>query len=175
MKKQLLLSSIAILSLATATFAANTENDWTGSSTGNISTTTNWSLGHVPTVSEDATFNGVSSGTGIRHLDNASATFGSLNVTAAGTYTIRNATSATTSTLTLGGAGDTGDSVAGSASTDLLFATSGTLTITGTNGTAILNVVLGQSGTFDAASTINVNAIISDGANSFGITKTGTG
>src|SRR2546423_9551172 len=82
----------AIISTS-AVFAANTENDWTGTATGNISTTTNWSLGHVPAVSEDATFNASSNGTGARHLDNASATFGSLNVTATtGTFTIQNTT-----------------------------------------------------------------------------------
>src|SRR5438874_450912 len=55
--------------------APNTENDWIGSSTGNISTTTNWSLGHVPTSTEDAVFNAASNGTGARHLDNATAAF----------------------------------------------------------------------------------------------------
>src|SRR5947209_9022308 len=49
----------------------NTENDWTGTATGNISTTTNWSLGHVPTSSEDAVFTSSSNGTGIRGLNAA--------------------------------------------------------------------------------------------------------
>ena len=155
--------------------AANTENDWTGVSTGNLSTTTNWSGGHVPTVSEDAVFNSSSNGTGIRHLDNNTMTVGSFDVTAAGTYTIRNATASTTSTVTLGGPGNLGNAVSGAAAGDLLFATTGTFAITGTNGTAILNVVLGQSGNFDAASTINANAVISDGGNNFSITKTGAG
>src|SRR5947209_4174993 len=71
--------------------APNTENDWTGVATGNISTTTNWSLGHVPTSTEDAVFNASSNGTGARHLDNATAAFGSIDVTATtGTFRIRN-------------------------------------------------------------------------------------
>lgn len=155
--------------------AANTANTYSGTTTGSVLTTTNWSLGHVPTVSEDAVFDGVSAGTGIRTFNNGSLTVGSWNVTAStGTFSLRNGTAATTSTLTLGGAGDNGNGVTGTASTDLLFAAGGsTFNITGTNGTAILNVVLAQSGTFDAVGTIGANAVISGVG--FGITKTGAG
>jgi autotransporter-associated beta strand protein len=154
---------------------ANTTNSYTGTTTGSVLTGTNWSLGHVPTVSEDAVFP-VGAATGIRTFNNGSLTVGSWDVLAtSGTFTLRNATAATTSILTLGGAGDLGNGVSGTAA-DLLFATGGsTFTITGTNATALLNVVLGQSGNFDAAGTINVSAVISDGGNNFSITKTGAG
>ncbi|HET9857770.1 MAG TPA: hypothetical protein VFP99_08025, partial [Chthoniobacterales bacterium] len=155
---------------------ANTANVYIGSTTGNLSTTGNWSLGHVPTVSEDAVFDGVSGTTGARHLDSASMTVGSFDVTAAtGTFTVRNTTASTTSTITLGGAGSTGNSVSGT-STDLLFAATGsTFTFTGDNSTALLNLVLGQSGTFNAAGTMNISSVISDGGSGFAINKTGAG
>src|SRR6266849_1133601 len=71
-----------------APFFANTTSNYIGTSTGNLSTTTNWSLGHVPIVSEDAVFTATG---GIRHLDASSLTVGSFNVTAAsGLFRIRN-------------------------------------------------------------------------------------
>ena len=163
--------------ISTTTLAAlGTTNNYTGTTTGSVLTAGNWSLGHVPTVSEDAVFP-VGATTGIRTFSNGSLTVGSWDVLATtGTFTLRNATNNTTSTLTLGGPGELGNGVSGTAA-DLLFAASGsTFTITGTNGTlAILNVVLGQSGNFDAAGTINVSAVISDGGGGFGITKSGAG
>jgi len=115
--------------------AQNTTNNYTGTTTGSLLTDSNWSLGHVPTVSEDAVFP-LGATTGIRTLSNGSLTVGSFNVLAtSGTFTIRNATNNTTSTLTLGGAGNLGNGVSGTAS-DLLFAAGGsTFTLTGTNAT----------------------------------------
>lgn len=164
--------------------AANTENDYSGSGTGNITTTTNWSLGHVPTASEDAVFNSTSAA-GIKNYGGGATvgspvTVGSLDVTAAtGTYSIRNdTTGATNAILKLGGAGDLGNGVSGAAA-DLLFAATGStlqlLGVNGSSGTGVLNVVLGQSGNFNAAGTINVSSIISDGGSNFAITKTGAG
>jgi autotransporter-associated beta strand protein len=157
--------------------AANATNNYTGSSSGSLLTAGNWSLGHVPTVSEDAVFTAT---TGIRTLTAGNLTVGSFNGTAtSGTFSIRNQTStATNSTLTLGGAGNTGNAVSGSAA-DLLYAASGsTFNIIGPNGSTgsgVLNVVLGQSGNFDAAGTMIISAVISDGGSGFGITKTGSG
>lgn len=150
----------------------NTANNYIGSGTGNALTPSNWSAGHVPLVSEDAVFTSTSA-TGIKTFNNGTLTVGSLDVTAnTGTYSLRNNTAATTSTLTLGGAGNNGNSVSGTA-TDLLFAaTGGTLQLL--SGAGTLNVALGQSGTFDAAGTINISAGISGGS-SFAITKTGNG
>ena len=55
--------------------AANAENDYVGSSaTGNVTTGSNWSLTHVPTVTEDAVFN-ASSTAGIKNYG-AGATVG---------------------------------------------------------------------------------------------------
>jgi autotransporter-associated beta strand protein len=157
--------------------AVNTTNNYTGGSGGSLLTASNWSLGHIPTVSEDAVFTAT---TGIRTLTAGSLTVGSFNVTAAsGTFSIRNDTSiATNSTLTLGGAGSTGNGVSGTAS-DLLYNASGsTFNIIGPNGstgTGVLNLVLGQSGNFDAAGTMSVSSVISDGGSGFGITKIGAG
>ena len=62
---------------------------------------------------------------------------------------------------------------------DLLFAASGStfniVGVSGAKGKGVLNLVLGQSGNFDAVGTINVSAGISDGGNGFGITKIGAG
>lgn len=177
MKRLLLLASTILISAATVN-AANTENDYSGASTGNVLTTTNWSLGHVPTVSEDATFPSAAA-TGIRTLSgNNGITVGSIDVLNTNTITIRNGTNGTTSTITLGGAGNLGNGVSGTAA-DLLYAvTSGTLNLnTGAGATALMNVVLGQSGNFDSVGTglINVATAISDGGNNFAINKTGTG
>ena len=116
--------------LAASAAHANTTNNYTGSVTGSVLTGTNWSLLHAPTVSEDAVFTAT---TGIRTQNNGNLTVGSFNVTAStGTFTIRNQTASTTSTLTLGGPGNLGNSVAGTASTDLLSAAAGsTFNITG--------------------------------------------
>jgi autotransporter-associated beta strand protein len=164
---------------------ANTENDYIGSGTGNVTTTTNWSSGHVPTVTEDAVFNS-SSNAGIKNYGGGGTvgspvTVGSLDLTATtGTYSIRNdTTGATNAILNLGGAGNLGNGVTGTVASDLLFAASGsTLQLLGTNGgggSGVLNVVLGQSGSFDAVGTIVVSSIISDGGNNFAVTKTGAG
>jgi fibronectin-binding autotransporter adhesin len=163
--------------------ALNAENDYTGVATGSLLTTTNWSLGHVPTVSEDAVFNS-SSLAGIKSLGTGATvgnlTVGSFDVTATtGTYSIRNNTSTATDTiLTLGGAGDLGNAVAPSTS-DLLFVASGAtfqlLGVNGSTGSGVLRVALGQSGNFDAAGTLTIGSVISDGGNNFAITKTGAG
>ena len=162
--------------------AQNTANNYTGTATGNVTTTTNWSLGHVPTVSEDAVFASTSTA-GIKNFGTgatvgAPLTVGSISVTATtGTYSIRNATTgATNATITLGGAGDLGNGVSGTTADILFAATGSTLQLLGPNGSTgsgVLNVVLGQSGNFDAAGTINVSSVIS--GSGFGITKTGVG
>jgi autotransporter-associated beta strand protein len=173
-------SMIILIILAIGVFvveAANTTNNYIGSATGSLLTGTNWSLGHVPTVSEDAVFTGAA---GIRTLTAGSLTVGSFNVTAAtGTFSIRNNTStATNSTLTLGGPGDLGNGVSGTAA-DLLYAASGsTFNIIGPNGSTgsgVLNVVLGQSGNFDSVGTMTISSAISDSGSGFAITKTASG
>jgi fibronectin-binding autotransporter adhesin len=157
--------------------ALNAPNDYTGASNGDLLTPANWSLGHVPAVNEDAVF---TADPGIRHLDAGTLTVGSFNVTASsGTFSIRNETTTSTkSTLTLGGAGNLGNGVSGNAA-DLLYAATGsTFEIIGPNGSTgsgVLELVLGQSGNFRAAGTINISAVISDGGNGFGLTKTGSG
>ena len=161
-------------------FVANTENDLTAASgTASLLTGSNWSLNHVPTVSEDATYTGTT--TGIRAMSAGNLTVGSFNVTgSSGTFSIRNNTStATDSTLTVGGSGDLGNGVSGTSSTDLLFVANGaTFALRGDNGgggTGVLKVVLGQSGNFDAVGSMSSTAVISDGGSAFGITKTGAG
>lgn len=163
--------------IAPNAITANTANNYIGAPAGSLLTTGNWSLGHVPTVSEDAVFTAT---TGIRTLSAGNLTVGSFNVTAtSSTFSIRNETStATNSTLTLGGSGSTGNSVSGNAA-DLLYANIGsTFNIIGPNGgggSGVLNIVLGQSGNFNAAGTITISSVISDGGSGFGITKTGAG
>ncbi|PYS23626.1 MAG: hypothetical protein DMF72_08740 [Acidobacteria bacterium] len=162
-------------------FFANTANNYSGSGTGNITTGSNWSLTHFPTVSEDATFASTSN-SGIKNFGTGATvggpvTVGSCNVTAiTGTYSIRNATtSATNATLNLGGSGDLGNSVSGTAS-DLLYVASGaTFQLLGDNpnGSGVMSVVLGQSGDFDAVGTMNISAVVL--GTGFGITKTGGG
>jgi fibronectin-binding autotransporter adhesin len=165
---------------ATILAPLNSANSFTGGTTGSLLVNGNWSLGHVPIVSEDAVFDSGSGGTGIRKLTAGNLTVGSFNVAVTtGTYSIRNDTStATDSTLTLGGSGSTGNNVSGT-SADLLFANTGsTFNIIGPNGSTgsgVLNVVLGQGGNFNAAGTITVSSVISDGGSGFGITKTGAG
>ena len=91
------------------------------------------------------------------------------------TITVAN-TGAAADTLTLGGAGDPGSSVPGSAAGDLFFVGTGAnLTLTGGTGATALGLVLGQSGNFDVVGTAAISSIISDGGMGFGITKTGGG
>ena len=169
----------AVASFVDVAHAQNTANTWTGSATGALATTPgNWSLGSVPTVANDAIFSSAV-GTGFRTLTSGSLTVGSFNVTAnSNTYSIRTTTTtATNSTITLGGAGNLGNNISGTSS-DLLYAASGsTFNIvgptSGSGGTGVLNLVLGQSGTFNIAGTSTISAAIS-GAN-FGFTKTGAG
>ncbi len=174
------LSRFTLIALAVAfapsAWAANTVDTHT-SPAGSLLTSGNWSAG-LPGVANDAVFTAT---TGIRTLTAGNLTVGSFNVTAStGTFSIRNATStATNSNLTLGGAGNLGNGVAGTAAADLLFAATGsTFNITGPNGsggTGTLSLVLGQSGNFNAAGTIAITSVISDGGNGFSITKTGVG
>jgi autotransporter-associated beta strand protein len=179
---QLLRFSSAVwifLAFVAAASAQNTTNNYSGSAVGSLVGPSNWSLGHVPIVSEDAVFPSGAS-TGIRTLTANTLTVGSFDVLAtSGTFSIRNETSTSTnSTLTLGGAGDLGNGVSGN-SADLLYANTGsTFNIIGPNGgsgTGVLNVALGQTGNFDVAGTMTISAAISDGGNNYSITKTGNG
>ena len=178
MKKTILLAAaLAALLLGYDSLQAqNTANNFIGGTTAALTNPASWSLTALPTVTNDAVFAGAT-GTGIRTLTAASLTVGSLNVTTnAGTYGIRNQTTgATDSILTLGGAGNLGNSVSGN-SADLIHVNQGgTLNIWGTNstaGTGILKVVLGQSGNFNVAGKSEISAGISGG---YDITKTGAG
>ncbi len=163
--------ALTLLLLDQSAQGQNTPNTYIGSTTGSVLIDSNWSLGHVPMVSEDAIFN---NGGGTRTLSNGSLTVGSWDILASGTYTIANGTNNTTSTLTLGGPGNLGNRVTGIAADLLSVPAAGALTLTGTNGTnAVLNLVLGQSGNFNAAGPISISSVISDGGNNFGLTLTG--
>ena len=157
--------------------AQNTANTWNGTTTGSLRTASNWSLGAIPTVTNDAVFSSAVAG-GIRTLTAGDLTVGSFNLTAStGTYSIRNNTSGSTnSTLTLGGSGNLGNGVSGT-STDLLYAATGsTFNIRGDNGgggTGTLFLALGQNGTFNIAGTSDISATITGAG--FGFTKTGAG
>lgn len=172
-----LYASVLILCLLSrAAYGANAANNYIGPASGSLNTPSNWSAGHLPTVSEDAVFTAL---TGIRTLTAANLTVGSFDVTAnSGTFSIRNETNGSTnSLLTLGGAGDLGNGVAPN-SADLLYVASGaTFNIRADNptGTGTLNLVLGQSGNFDAVGTLAISSVISDGGSGFGFSKTGAG
>lgn len=156
--------------------AQNTVDYFTGPSGGSLLVPASWSLSALPGVGHDAVFTAT---TGIRTLTSANLTVGSFNVTAAaGTFSIQNQTgTATHSNLTLGGAGNLGNAVSGTAA-DLLYAATGsTFIIRGdnTNGAGVLHLVLGQSGNFNIAGTASITSIISDAGNHYGFTKTGGG
>ena len=182
-----LAASIAAASLPLFSFSAqaatNTEDDFIGSTTGNITTATNYSLGTVPTVTNDFVFPAFTV-TGIR-IYGTGATPAATNVTTGSlddlsqgtTISITNSTSSTsTVSLTLGGAGNAGNGISGT-STDLLYVVSGgTLNLNaGSANSDVFNVVLGQSGSFDVVGAAAISAPISDGSSGYSITKTGTG
>lgn len=152
---------------------ANTANIFIGAPGSSLETPTNWSLGHVPTVFEDAVFStfGGTSGGIVTAL-----TVGSFNATALGSFSIFDP-GVSNSTLVLGGVGNTGNSVSGNPG-DLLYAAVGSsLNIIGHQGigTGFLSVLLGQTGNFDAAGQMDISAAITDGGGGFGINKTGGG
>ena len=174
-----LLAALASISVcAHFANAANTENDLTSSnSTASLLNPSNWSLGHVPLVNEDATYTGTT--TGIRQINIGNLTVGSFNVTGnSGTFSIRDESTASANRkLTLGGSGNLGNGVSGNAA-DLLYVASGAMfNIRGDNpnGFGRLQVVLGQNGNFNATGTLTISSIISDGGSGFGFTKTGGG
>ena len=159
--------------------AANTVNNYIGAAGGDLTVPSNWSLGHVPTVSEDAVFPSTTAtgvfnfGTGL--TPGANLVVGSLDDLSSGsTITIQNQTSDTSAvTITLGGAGDQGNSVSGNAA-DLFYVASGaTFNINGTGtGADTLTLALGQSGNFNIAGTSTITAAISGTGN---LTRTGSG
>ncbi len=131
--------------------------------------------GSGPTVTSDVTFDSGVVYTPAAFTLNSSLTFGSLNDLSTTALTIANG-GAAADTLTLGGAGNGGNSVVGSNAADLLFVGTGaSLTLTGGTGTTAMGIVLGQSGNFDVAGSSTISSIISDGGSGFGITKTAAG
>ena len=169
-------AALAVLVLVVGAQAANTVDNFTGSSTASLLSVGNWSLTALPIVANDAVF---TANSGIHPFTAGNLTVGSFDVTlGSGTFTIRNNTSTSTdSILTLGGSGDLGNGVLGTVAGDLLYvASGGTFTLTGPNGgsgSGVLKVALGQSGNFDAVGTLNITAVIS--GSGFGFTKTGGG
>ena len=167
---------LALLALAPSAFAANTADNYTGSATGSLLTTGNWSLSALPTITSDAVYPS-GAATGIRTLTAGNLTVGSFDVLAtSGTLSIRNETATLTdSILTLGGSGDLGNGASGTAA-DLLYCASGsTFQILGDNpnGAGVLKSALGQNGNFNAVGTMIISSIIT--GSGFGFTKTGAG
>src|ERR1039458_3804591 len=157
-------------------FAANTADNYTGSATGSLLTTGNWSLSALPSITSDAVYPS-GAATGIRTLTAGNLTVGSFDVLAtSGTLSIRNETATLTdSILTLGGSGDLGNGASGTAA-DLLYCASGsTFQILGDNpnGAGVLKLALGQNGNFNAVGTMIISSIIT--GSGFGFTKTGAG
>jgi fibronectin-binding autotransporter adhesin len=156
-------NSVALLSLLSIPLATRPASalvntaDVFGSGT-ELSTPANWSLGTVPAVYNDAEF-GTSSAT-TTTLTGSSVTFGSLDDIHTGVTTTITNPSSTASTITLGGTGDNGDGVAGSASTDLIYVAGAASTVLTINGgsSGALNITMGQAGSIDvgASSTLNL-------------------
>lgn len=166
---------LAVILSSAGAKAANTADNYTGSGTGSLLTTGNWSLSAAPTVANDAVFTGTS---GIRTLNTANLTVGSFNVTASsGTFSIRTEANNTTDrNLILGGPGDLGNSVSGTVAGDLLYVANGAIFVLrgdNPNNTGVLKVQLGQSGNFNVVGTLTIGAAIS--GSSFGFTKSGGG
>lgn len=172
-----LVSVMAALSvpLSQSAWAANTEKDViNGQSDLFLGTTYNPS--GVPAVTSDVTFTNVAYSPAAFTLS-GNITVGSLNDLRNGTSLSISNTSGAAKTITLGGAGDLGDSVSGVAADLLFVASGGNLTLTGGSGTTALGLVLGQSGNFDVQGNgaLTISSIISDGGSGFGMTKTGSG
>ena len=168
--------------------AANTEYDVNQASGTNLTLAGTYTTGgtpgtgaggttpaNPPSVTSDVTFDTGTYTTTAFTIPTA-ITFGSLNDLSTTPISISNTGGTAASTLTLGGSGDLGSSVPGSAAGDLLYVGTGaSLTITGGTGNASLNLALGQSGNFDIAGTgtATITSIIS--GTGFGLTKTGAG
>ncbi len=130
----------------------------------------------TPTAVSDVTFTNAAYSPAAFTLS-SSFTLGSLNDARSGTNLSISNTSGSAQTITLGGAGDLGNSVSG-VSSDLLYVTNGgNLTITGGSGASALGLVLGQTGNFDTQGngSLTISSVISDGGSGYGITKTGSG
>ena len=181
----LALAAAAVLSAGSIARAANTEydvitgqTDLTSASTYTTTGTAGTGVGGTPagappSVTSDVTFDSGVAYSPAAFTVGANLVVGSLNDLSSTALTIAD-TGGAAHTLTLGGAGDLGDSVPGSAAGDLFFVNTGsTLTLTGGTGTTALGLVLGQSGNFDVAGTSSIGSIISGAG--FGITKTGAG
>jgi len=167
--------------LGQAAWAANMPDYFTGTTTGDLGTATNWSVGINPTISYDAVFSPYTAA-GIRTLSLGNITVGSLDVLATtGVFGIQDSTTgALNTTITLGGSGNLGNSVTIGQANDLLYVASGaTLNLYGKNGstgTGVLGITLGQQhGNFDIAGTADIGSVISDGGNGYGIALNGAG
>ncbi len=170
---------VAALLLGVSAQAANTTNVFVGATNGSLIVAGNWSSGALPTAASDAVFDGTV-GPGIRTLTN-DLTMGSLNVTTnAGTYSIRNDTTAfTTNALTLGGG--TGNSVLGANALDLIYVTNGaTLNFIATNSAATnlasrLLITLATNGNFNISNGAFCNIGADINGAGFSVNKTGGG
>jgi fibronectin-binding autotransporter adhesin len=129
-----------------------------------------------PAVSSDVTFDttaAVGAYSPSAFTINNSVTFGSLDDLNASTAISISNTSASPDTLTLGGMGDSGNAVSGTAADLLYIASGGSLTISGGSGPTALGLVLGQAGNFDVVGSGTISSVIS--GNGFNVTKTGGG
>ena len=177
----ILAGSIAALLGSHSASAAAVANNFTGGATGDLTSPANWSLGHVPTVGEDAVF---PAGTvaGIRNFGTGATpgtnlVVGSLDdLAVTGTVTLQNQTSSTSAaTITLGGSGWLGNSVSGTPADLFYVASGGTFNITGPGtGSDTLGLVLGQSGNFNVAGTSTISAAITS-TGTANLTRTGAG
>ena len=184
----LALAVAAVLATGSVARAANTEYDVINSQTDLTSASTYTTTGTAgtgvggtpagapPSVTSDVTFDSGVAYSPATFTVNSSLTVGSLDDLSATTITIANSASPAADTLTLGGPGNLGDSVPGSAPGDLLFVNAGSiLNVNAGTGSNTLGLVLGQTGNFDVGGASTISSVITDGGSGFGITKTGVG
>jgi autotransporter-associated beta strand protein len=170
-------TAILTLSLLSGAFAvaANVRNEFLDL-TEDMMVASSWSLSQLPTAANDAVLV-PDSYAGDHAINSGNLTVGSLNVlTDQSSYLIRNKnTGSINSTLTLGGAGNTGNAVSGTPGDLLYVPADKTLYLENTNnagGTGVLQLALGQTGNFNIAGEAYIRTVTSG---AFGINKTGAG
>ena len=131
-----------------------------------LSTPENWTLGVVPTITDDAVISSTfptAAGT-LTLTTSATGTFtanyNSLNVTSSRAIVLENfsAANTNTATLTLGGAGSTTNSVAPSGADLLYVSGTSTLTLVSSATFGPSRLITAQSGAFNIAGTATLNA-----------------
>ena len=171
-----LLGAFLLLCLS-RTATANTEvyvvsgsSDLTQPGAYSTSSSSDVPLGSLPSSSNDVAFSGAYSPAALSSSTNGfNLNIGTLDDISSTSLVLSNTIAGSVSTITLNGGSD---SVSGAAASDLLYESTGSLTLGG--GVGALNLSLGAAGNFDVAGgTMTIDSNIND--NGHGVTKTGVG